>query len=253
MISTKYVKDIISMTCPNGLRDLFDKYPDDIFQCPVRDEAILFDMDKQEDYIRLLDYLKYQAIPTLEDCRKILREAEDGEKVWSHCHMVAGFASYLVRWLNKNNAGLDEELVLAGALLHDIARSQPDHAKAGAQLLLEKGYPRVAAVIATHMDIEAEVEMPLSEAELIYLADKMVMGKCIVSIPDRLAKMIEKNKGNPEACMGATQRLLTAELIKTKVEKILGRAIESIPSFNLIWKNNSNSEGVREKRQVKLG
>ena len=65
---------------------------------------------------------------------------------------------------DRAGAGLDEDLVLAGSLLHDVARQQPEHARAGADLLKKEGYPRVADIVAQHMDIdEVSKDKPISD------------------------------------------------------------------------------------------
>ena len=49
---------------------------------------------------------------------------------------------------------LDDDLVVSAALLHDVARCRPDHAREGAALLAGIGYPRVSEIVAVHMDLE---------------------------------------------------------------------------------------------------
>lgn len=228
LISTRYVSKIRYGWYQEGLQGLLSKAEYDAFNVTVPDEAVLLDMDRPEDYRSLLNYLDSQAIPAREDCLRILRGARVSGPVWDHSHRVAGIALSLAKSLNKAGAALDEDLVLAGALLHDVAREQPDHARAGAMLLKARGYPRVAEVVAAHMEIEVPEDGPLSEPELVFLADKMVQGQSAISITDRFAARLEAHKDDRQACRSIRHRLKQALLIKNKVEKILGRPVETV-------------------------
>ncbi len=187
LISARYKDDIVSGACPDGLRGFLSMYGHEAYDLEVPDKAVLLDMDTPEDYLYLQSYHRRKSIPTLDECRRILRETGVGERVKEHCSMVAVIAGELAGRLNKAGAGLDKDLIMAGALLHDLARSEPDHAQAGASLLESRGYPLVAVVVGAHMDIEVSESHPLTEAEVVFLADKMVKGKYIVSVKDRFA------------------------------------------------------------------
>jgi putative nucleotidyltransferase with HDIG domain len=237
LISTKYKDDIVSGACPDGLQGFLSKYGHEAYDLEVPDKAVLLDMDTPEDYLYLQSYHRRKSIPTLDECRRILHETGVGERVKEHCSMVAVIAKELAGRLNKAGAGLDKDLIMAGALLHDLARSEPDHAQAGASLLESRGYPLVASVVGAHMDIEADESYPLTEAEVVFLADKMVKGKYIVSVKDRFAAALEKYKGDPQACAAVAKRLKQAERIMLKIEKITGRSIESVPLLDIHLKN----------------
>lgn len=233
LISRVYMDEILKGLAPGGLQGLLSKYEHDALEVAVADEAVLLDMDVPEDYQTLLNYLESRAVPTMEECNSMLREAGVDERIWEHCHQVTGLALALVKRLNQAGTALDEELVLAGALLHDVARRQPDHARAGARYIQARGYPRVADLVASHMDIEVAEEKPLSESEVVYLADKQVKGRRIVSVPDRLADVLEKYKNDRQARQAAEHRLKQAERIKKKVEKILGQPVETVGAVDL--------------------
>ncbi len=229
LISAKYKDDIVSGACPGGLKEFLFRHDHEAYNLDVADKAVLLDMDTPEDYLYLQSYQRRKSIPTLDQCRRILRETGVAEQVKEHCSIVAVIAGELAGRLNKAGAGFDEDLIMAGALLHDLARGEPDHAQAGARLLEARGYPLVAAVVGSHMDIETDDYHPLTEAEVVFLADKMVKGRYIVSVKDRFAAALEKYKGDPQACAAVTKRLEQAERIMRKIEKITGRPVESVP------------------------
>ena len=60
LISTRYREEILSGDQPHGLKGLLNLHNDEALHIPVADQAILMDMDKNEDYQRLVRYYKTQ-------------------------------------------------------------------------------------------------------------------------------------------------------------------------------------------------
>jgi putative nucleotidyltransferase with HDIG domain len=233
LISTKLADHILNNSFPNGLQGLLSRFEDMAVEVKVADESILMDMDTPEDYRNLLAFLKCQLVPSTAECFQILEENQADELVLVHCRMVARLALALARRLNIAGAGLDEDLVVAGALLHDIARQQPEHPQAGAALLQSKGYPRVAEIVARHMDLEVAEEGPISETEVVFLADKSVKGGKVICASERLAEKLAKYGNDPEACSMVLHRMKQAGLIKKKAEKKLGFPVDTIKPVGL--------------------
>lgn len=187
------------------------------------------DLDTPEDYLYLQSCLRRKSIPTLDQCRRILFENGVGEQVKEHCSMVTVIAMEMASRLNKAGAELDMDLILTGALMHDVAYGKPDHAQAGARLLESRGYPLLAEVVSVHTDIEVSESHPLTESEIVFLAGKMIKGRHIVSVKDRFAVELEKYKNNPQASTAVVKRWKQAERIMLKIEKITGGPVESVP------------------------
>ena len=130
------------------------------------------------------------------------------ENIRAHSVMVARVAYVLLQGLTESSSSSAppaENLVVAGALLHDIAKtpclkSHCNHAEYGGDICLELGYPEVAEVVREHvmlMDfsvIRFEKGDFLAK-ELVYYADKRVRHDEIVSLKERLAYILE-NYGN---------------------------------------------------------
>jgi hypothetical protein len=103
---------------------------------------------------------------------------------------VADRALVLAGELNAAEQDLDLTLVEAGALLHDIARLEKKHAAAGARLLAELGYPALAPIVAAHMDLSGVDPNEISEALVVYLADKQVWEDEPVTVEERFARRL---------------------------------------------------------------
>lgn len=107
----------------------------------------------------------------------------------AHCRRVADKAVELAR-----RFPVDRDRLYAAALLHDICRREPDHARRGAQLLTDLGYPETGALIRSHHDLDAPADT-VTEAGLLFLADKLILGDREVSLEERFAASREKISG----------------------------------------------------------
>jgi putative nucleotidyltransferase with HDIG domain len=130
-----------------------------------------------------------------------------------HSQMVARVALFLANHLNQNGGRLNQELIESAGLLHDIAKSRcirtgENHAKVGAEILQERGYPALAPIIEEHIFLDpAQVEGPLTESLLINYSDKRVKHDEIVSLEERFSDLIDRYAKTNEARTGLRERL----------------------------------------------
>ncbi len=127
------------------------------------------------------------------------------DNIRAHSIMVTRVAQALLQGLAgspKENVIIpSDKLVLAGALLHDIAKTpclknRCDHAKRGRDICLELGYPAVAEVVREHVVLTEFCITRYDKGhflakELVYYADKRVIHDEIVSIEERLDYILE--------------------------------------------------------------
>lgn len=144
-------------------------------------------------------------IPDIAACAALMEQHGMLANIRAHSVMVARIAEVLVDGLRSNvSAELlpDRQLCISGALLHDIAKtpclsSGENHAKAGAAICLEEGFPEIAEIVARHVVLpdfaperyEAGI---FSACELVYYADKRVRHDSIVSLVERLDYIIDR-------------------------------------------------------------
>ena len=131
------------------------------------------------------------------------------ENIRRHSFMVARVASLLQRGLKQSRIAVqfpDRDLVIAGALLHDIAKSRCledncRHAEVGAALCTELGYPRIAEIVRNHVVLsryrhESYRAGNFNAVELVFYADKRVRHDEVVTLDDRLEYIIGKYADN---------------------------------------------------------
>lgn len=114
-----------------------------------------------------------------------------------HSLIVGEVTSLLVHGLNRSGFRLNRDLALAGALLHDIAKSECiekscSHDRRGAEICRQLGYDRVAEIVEEHVILEKGEAQPLNEKLIVYYADKRVNHDRIVSLTGRLASILRR-------------------------------------------------------------
>jgi probable phosphoglycerate mutase len=213
---------------PGGLRELLDARAAATARVPVDDPGVLLDADTPDDLARLRERAPREALPDVQSCLALLAARPVPRERIAHSLVVAGVAASLTAALNARDQHLAAALVTAGALLHDIARDQPHHAGAGADLLEDLGYPRVAAVVRPHARLGDRVEDEPDEAQVVYLADKLVEGTRVVGLEARFAARFERWVADPEALEGVRARKEEAQRVLRRMEQVLGAPIDEV-------------------------
>jgi molybdenum cofactor cytidylyltransferase len=204
-------------------------------QVPVADLFMLHDLDTDDDYQALLKELPDYDLPFPAECLALLQEVRGVEPgLLAHSQAVANLALALGRELAQKGIPSNPRLIAAGGLLHDIAKGQNGHAAAGARLLHEMGFERVAKVVGAHVDLEISLEDPLDEAQLVHLADKLLIDDQLCSLEQRFSQGLERHGADPTARAHIQRRWENARLLQDKVEAALGRGLKQVlPGLNL--------------------
>lgn len=228
VVSTSCLSGAPASEPPDGLRSVLSRYEDSALVVDVVDQGTVMDMDTPADYEALRRYCSREGVPTEAECEAVLAVRQVPARVIQHSRTVAKVALRLASLLQQQGLMLDLDLVLAAALLHDVARDLPNHAAEGARIVSEMGYPRVAVCILRHMDLEPDQVHRLAEHQLVYLADKLVKEDRVVSLQERLALTAARHAGQPEALGRAAARLRDAEIILEQVARALGVSADRV-------------------------
>lgn len=144
-------------------------------------------------------------IPNEDECVELLIDAGCKRRVVIHCCTVEAVAKEMVSRIE----GADRDLVLAGALLHDIGRSVDHsimHAYIGSQILSEQGFPQpLVDIVRKHtgagLDQEDVDEMGLPagdymprtlEEKIVAHADNLVSDNRVVDHMHSVTKLRAK-------------------------------------------------------------
>jgi len=229
LIPNRCIPQIRNWKGRDGLRGFLTRNEDSSVNVPVADRFIHMDIDTPEDYQSLKDDLKTYNFPDFEECRTLMTEIlKVDDRIWHHCRAVSDIALRLGVALNLGEGQLNLHLIRAAGLLHDAAKAEPDHARAGADLLQTMGYPEVAEAVGQHMDVRIHPDRHPNAAEIVYLADKLVQGDRRVDLETRFDRKMAKYRHDPKARAAIARRKADAADIKDRIQSITGTSVSAI-------------------------
>jgi putative nucleotidyltransferase with HDIG domain len=163
-----------------------------------------------------------------------------------HSFRVMEVASFLGEALAGAGFDLHLPLVTAGALLHDIGKTQclgtlTNHAELGAGILESLGYPHVAQVVREHVHLDVTIidPRPLREAEVVNYSDKRVLHEEVVTLAARFADLKVRYGRTPEALA----RIQATEVKSRALEDKLFASLRLTP-LDLLRVNGKRGNGA---------
>ncbi len=229
LISSEHIPEILACNSSFGLKGFLDEYNRFAKEIPVIDEFIEKDMDTPEGYEILSTALGRYELPTRAECTAMLSDTSMfSEKTAAHCRQVASLATYLGKTVAACDIPLDLERINAGALLHDIAKGEKNHAAAGAEILMKMGFSGITDIVSAHMDIDVPKTSPITESEVVYLADKLVQGDTLVTLSARFERKLAKYGHDPSTRDVIHKRRACADAVIKRIEHAVGRSFLTI-------------------------
>ena len=142
-------------------------------------------------------------IPSVAQCFQFMDQYEMLENIRDHSIMVARIGELLALELVDKGVEVNIDLVVAGALMHDIAKTacldnDRNHAGMGREICRRHGLDEIADIVGDHVWLKAYGRTEITEKEIVYYADKRVNHDCIVPLEERRQYIIERY-GNEEA------------------------------------------------------
>lgn len=156
---------------------------------------------------------------------RLYQKYETPKQVIRHMRKVAEVADQLMDGIQMS--GLNRVRVMKACLLHDLCRAEKQHARVSAETIRKEGYPAIAALVAGHHEAaysEREAQGPLTEAEILFYADKRVQEDALVSVEARFRESRKKCR-SPEACAQHDAMLAKTLKIEEKIRRLLKDAM----------------------------
>ena len=143
-------------------------------------------------------------IPNVDECLGLMRQYHMLSNIKDHSIVVAQVAEVITNGLITAGHELSMDMVIAGALLHDIGKTaclgnDDDHAAKGFEICLAHDLNSIADIIAEHVILKNySAEKNFAEKEIVYYADKRVNHDQVVSLDERLEYILERYGLNNE-------------------------------------------------------
>ena len=174
-------------------------------------------------------------IPSFDKCYKLMRRYGMLENIVSHSVVVAGIAHLMAAALNSAGIHVSVARATAGALLHDIGKTQTlgtdmDHADLGRRICLSHRLDEIADLVGEHIFLKnPDLDGMYTEKEIVYYADKRVNHDRVVSLDERLEYIIEKyGKNDADLQEGITRNFALCAMVEKKLFRPLNIGPESL-------------------------
>ena len=232
LIPQRILRQTLEESMESTLSAMLAMYAQESCELFIPDEAILLDMDTPEERAEVQELAEARGpnggrpIPSGRECEAILEVYQPRQDVQAHSRAVARIAVIIGDELVLRGVPLNPRLVLSGALLHDVAKGESNHALAGGALLRWFGFEPAAEVVEAHQDYPPGGSM-IDEAAVVHVADKLVLSDRLASLDERFTRIEQRFTGSPEAREAIRRRRNQAEQIACKMAKVLGCELHS--------------------------
>lgn len=225
LIPSSLVPEILTHDGQGGLKTVLGRQPGQ--DVPVWDRGILLDADTGDDFAILQTRAARLHIGEPDEIRELAALAMP-ERGVAHGRAVAEAAMTLGQALAEHGQPQDLELLHNAALLHDIAKGQPQHERRGGEMLADLGLTGLADSVASHRIVPPPQDVVLGAKELVCLADKVCRGPLRVPVEARFQEKLHQYRDDPEACAAIRGRLEKAVGLQRMVENIVGQPLLTI-------------------------
>jgi len=176
-------------------------------------------------------------IPSREECHELMVQHSMRPNIVEHSIQVMHVSLVITDNL-KNGVAVNRDLVIAGALLHDITKTRSlktkeRHDLSGGEFLREMGFRSIADIVEQHVVLQNfDLQGSLEEREIIYYADKRVMHDKIVTIDERVHDLLQRYGNGEEIrsliCQNKNLILAVESKIASFMKVDINHAIEEI-------------------------
>ncbi|NLX18087.1 MAG: NTP transferase domain-containing protein [Desulfobulbus sp.] len=235
LIAAPLLRSLVDVSpAPGGLRPLLarheDMQPERVVSVKVPDANILFDMDTPESYAECRERFLRRDYPSLEETAVILEHIYPmPPKGMAHGYLVGELAAGFAEAVNNHqDARLRIDLCRVAGRLHDVAKGEPYHEETGGRWLDCLGFPRAARIVTAHKDLDWQPGDPLTERELVHLADKLAKGGRLITLEERFGEKLTLYQDDPDALDAIQSRYLLAKELAVSLEEASGQTFVSL-------------------------
>ena len=140
---------------------------------------------------------------------------------FAHVLAVSRVSYAIAQRMRLAGFSVQPELAASCGLVHDIAKGYAHHEKTGAMLLKSLGLTTMAHCIESHSDLALPFDQPVTEREIVYLADKYCLGSSFVPLEVRFRQKKELYQALGKSTAGIEKRLARALALEKRLAEEL--------------------------------
>ena len=139
-------------------------------------------------------------------------------QVIRHMRKVAEFTEEILAAIDPDGIKYSQERLERAALVHDLLRTREHHAKATAEVLVAEGMEDIAPMVRAHHKADMHDGTQVTEADILFYADKRVLEDRVVSLEERFRFSLAKCS-TEEAVRHHDARLLKTKIIEERLRE----------------------------------
>jgi len=175
-----------------------------------------------------------KTYPSEKECFTIIETHEMLPNIVEHSIQVKNVAIQIYDRL-KDNTIVNRDILIASALLHDIAKTKSiienvhHHDMLGGEILRHLGYFYIAEIVENHVVFrDFNENTQINEKDIIYYADKRVMHEKIVSLDQRIEDIAERYGHTEEHRKHILENIDFVLKVEAKIERYTTSSIKKL-------------------------
>ncbi len=167
-------------------------------------------------------------IPTEKECYVLMDQYQMLLNIREHSVVVAEIVRVISQGLVRSGVHISLEKAIAGALLHDIGKTQcietgGDHAALGREICLQHQFDEIADIVGEHVWLRGNSpDGVYPEKEIVYYADKRVLHTSVVSLQERMDDILQRySRDNQRLSLLIRENFSIAKGVERKLFKKL--------------------------------
>lgn len=228
VINRKLVPKILAHDGAGGLRTVLERLESEAYDLDVADSGTIHDLDHPSDYAEACERVGTQY-PTAQECQQLWDIYSLPLDIRDHCSTVAHVAKAICRQLNRSSSShnqLNTDLSFGASLVHDLGKGTRNHESEGAQRLRVHGFHAAAEIAELHSDLTLVPEAPITETEIVFLADKLVLQDSFATLERRYRDRLERFGHDPWVRRAILERLHRATVVRDRFDSELGMSVQ---------------------------
>ena len=214
----------------DDLRAVLSAFDAEASDLDVADHGVLQSLENAADFAFAQQHAG-RSYPSPEECGQLWKLFSTSRETIEHCRAVARLGVMLCDRLNERRSEgerLDRELVLGAALTHDIGKGMKRHDAIGGEWLAIHGFEDAADIVRQHSDLALEPGDPITEREIVFLADKLVRGVTPVPLDGRYEEKLALYGMDLDAKRSILGRRRRGREVLRRFEEELGPGLEDM-------------------------